>query len=214
MAGYYPIYLKLDGKKVVVVGGGEIAERKVATALECGAIITVVSPEYTNEIKTWGQEGRITIEQRPYADGDIAGCYMALVCTDDHGINQAAADEARKLGVLVNTADDVDNCDFIAPAIFKRGGLTLAVSTSGLSPAMARRVREELEEMFPPEYAELLSVLSQVRATLRGRGIRPDPEVWQQGIDEELKELVRQGELWAARERLTSFLVEKTVGKS
>jgi precorrin-2 dehydrogenase / sirohydrochlorin ferrochelatase len=213
-APYYPIFIKLDGKPCVVIGGGEVAERKVETLLDSGAVVRLISPEYSDKIRARGDEGSITIEQRPYEPGDIDGAYMALVCTDDHEINQAAADEARRLGVLVNTADDVDNCDFIAPAILQRGDLIVAISTGGLSPAMARRVREELEEMFPPDYGDLLTVLSEVRTAVRGQGLRPDPEVWQQGIDSELREMVRRGELQAAQQRLTRFLKEHTSIKS
>ncbi len=203
---YYPIFLTITGKRCVVIGGGKIAEGKVDKLLECGAVVTVVSPAMTDKMTERANRNEFTYIKRTYEKGDIKGVYLALVATDDNNVNQAAADEARELGVLVNTADDVKNCDFIAPAIVQRGDLTIAVSTAGRSPAMARRVREELEEIFTAEYADLLTVLAEARIIVRRKGLRPDPDEWQRAIDDELKSLVRRGELEAAKDRLVSTL--------
>ncbi|MSQ14596.1 MAG: bifunctional precorrin-2 dehydrogenase/sirohydrochlorin ferrochelatase [Dehalococcoidia bacterium] len=207
---YYPVFLSITGKRCVVIGGGKIAEGKVDKLLECGATVTVVSPVLTRKMKERSNKNEFTHLERTYQKGDIAGAYLALVATDDNKVNQSAADEARELGILVNTADDVKNCDFIAPAIVQRGDLTIAVSTAGRSPAMARRVREELEELFTPDYADLLTVLGDARTALRKSGLRPDAEEWQKAIDSELKSMVRRGELEAAKDRLVSTLEKHT----
>lgn len=214
MDAYYPIFLNISGKRVVVVGGGKIAEGKVDKLMDCGAKITVISPVLTNKLRERASKGEVTYIPREYQDGDLTGAYMALVATDDNAVNQTAADEARDRGILVNTADDVKNCDFIAPAIVQRGDLTIAISTAGRSPAMARRMREELEQLFTEEYADLLTVLSQARTIVRRNGLRPDPEVWQEAIDDELKAMVRRGELSAAKDRLVATLAEKTATPS
>lgn len=214
MDAYYPIFLNVSGKRVVVVGGGKIAEGKVDKLMDCGSKITLISPVLTNKLRERASKGEVTYIAREYQDGDLADAYMALVATDDNAVNQAAADEARDRGILVNTADDVKNCDFIAPAIVQRGDLTIAISTAGRSPAMARRIREELEQLFTQEYADLLTVLSQARAIVRRNGLRPDPEVWQEAIDDELKAMVRRGELSAAKDRLVATLAEKTATPS
>ncbi len=206
MEVYYPIFLSIKGKRCVVIGGGKIAEGKVDKLLDCDAIVTVISPELTDKMRERATRNEFTYIPRVYEKGDIKGSYLALVATDDRKVNQTAADEARELGILVNTADDVKNCDFIAPAIVQRGDLTIAISTAGRSPAMARRVREELQELFTDEYANLLTVLAEARAIIRGNGMRPDPEEWQRAIDDELRSLVRRGELEAAKDRLVSTL--------
>ncbi len=211
---YYPIFLSITGKRCVVIGGGKIAEGKVDKLLECGAKVTVVSPNLTRKMKDRANKNEFAHVERAYQKGDIEGAYLALVATDDNKVNQSAADEARELGILVNTADDVKNCDFIAPAIVQRGDLTIAVSTAGRSPAMARRVREELEELFTPDYADLLTVLGDARTALRKSGLRPDPEEWQKAIDSEPKSMVRRGELEAAKDRLVSTLEKHTQATS
>lgn len=209
MPTYYPVFLKLDGREAVIIGGGEVAERKVALLLACGARVTIVSPEVTGAIQRWAQEGRIRLEQRLYRPGDLTPAYLAIAATDDNRVNQAVMEEARSRGVLLNVVDDAEKCDFIAPAVVQRGDLVVAVSTGGKSPAMARRMREELEQLLTPEYGDLLEVLAQVRSQVRKLHLRPSPEYWQACIDEELKGLVRRGELEAAKARLLRMLQQE-----
>ncbi|MBI4496573.1 MAG: bifunctional precorrin-2 dehydrogenase/sirohydrochlorin ferrochelatase [Chloroflexi bacterium] len=208
MPQYYPAFLDLQGKPVVIIGGGEVCEGKIPNLLECGATITLVAPAVTERIREWAHTGQITWIPREYQAGDLANAWIAVVGTDDPAVNQRAADEARARRILVNTVDDVKNCDFIAPAVVRRGELVLAISTGGGSPAMARYLREELQRTFPPEYAQLLQVLSDARTEVRRRGLRPSPERWQECIDDELKALVRAGALEEATARLVRMLSE------
>ena len=137
----------------------------------------------------------------------MAGVYLAIVATDDNAVNRQAASEAQRERVLVNTVDDVAYCDFIAPAVVHQGDLTLAISTNGKSPAMARLVREELQAFLTSDYSDLLNVLEHVRGRLRRQNVRVSPDCWQEHIDDELKAMVRRGELRQAEEHLLADLV-------
>lgn len=210
MPRYYPVFLDLQGKQAVVIGGGEIAERKIHGLVPCGARITLVSPELTPELERLAAEGTVTVHRRTYQPGDMKGAAIAVVGTDDPEVNHQAAEEARREGVLVNTVDDVAYCDYIAPALVQRGDLTVAISTHGKSPAMARRMREELERLITNEYADLLQVLENVRARLRRERVYPSPDCWQEHIDDGLRAMVRRGELEQAQERLARDLTRAT----
>ena len=206
---YYPVYLDLRGKPTVVLGGGMVAERKVTGLLAAGAAVTVISPKITEELARLERTGAIRVMRRPYSSGDMDGAYMAIASTDDVAINRTAAEEARRAGALVNTVDDVAYCDFIAPAVVRQGDVTVAISTNGKSPAMARFVREELEAFLTPDYADLLTVLERVRGKLRTAGVQVDPECWHAHIDGEFRSLVRRGAVDQAEARLLAALTGK-----
>lgn len=210
MSRYYPAFLDLRDKPVVVIGGGEVAERKVAALLPTGAKVTVISP-----VLSAGLQGLdIEVRQRPYVVGDLRGAYLAVIATDDTDLNRIAAEEARAERVLVNTVDDIDYCDFIAPAVVQHGDITLAVSTNGKSPAFARFLREQLESFLTPEYGDLLEVLEKVRKELRRRKVRVPAEYWQEHIDDDLRDLVRNGRLDEAQQRLLRGLTDDAVTAS
>jgi precorrin-2 dehydrogenase/sirohydrochlorin ferrochelatase len=163
----YPICLiGLHERSAVVVGGGRVAARKVYGLLAAGARVTVISPDVLPELQTLGQAGRVQIIQRPYQEGDLAGAFLAVVATDDTSVNQAAWQEAMRYGCLVNVVDDPTRSDFIVPAVLRRGELTIAVSTGGASPALARHLRQQLEAWIGPEYGELAELLAELRPTL------------------------------------------------
>lgn len=206
MKQYYATFLDLDKKPVTVIGAGHEAEGKVRQLLPTGAIVTLISPEATPQVQQWVAEGKLTWLKRNYQPGDMDGAHIAIVGTDDHEVNHIAANEARSKRVLVNTVDDVDYCDFIAPAIIKQGDLTVAISTNGGSPAMARYMREMMQQLLQPWYADMLSVLSEARTIVRGKGKRPDTEYWQDCIDDTFKGMVQQGQLEAAQLRLVEML--------
>lgn len=207
MSRYYPAFLDLRDKPVVVIGGGEVAERKVAALLPTGAKVTVISPVLTSGLRGLDVE----VRQRPYVVGDLRGAYLAVIATDDTDLNRIAAEEARAERVLVNTVDDIDYCDFIAPAVVQQGDITLAVSTNGKSPAFARFLREQLESFLTPEYGDLLEVLEKVRKELRRRKVRVPAEYWQEHIDDDLRDLVRNGRLDEAQQRLLRGLTDDAV---
>jgi precorrin-2 dehydrogenase / sirohydrochlorin ferrochelatase len=207
MTPYYPVCLDLRDRPCVVIGGGAVAARKVEGLLECGARVTVVAPALVPRLQSLLDEGRIEARQRPYAKGDLAGVALAIAATDERAVNARVAAEARARGVWLNAADDPERCDFILPAVIRRGDLQIAVSTGGRSPALARRVREDLERLLPPEYADLLPLLADVRAELRQEGIDVPPERWQSALDDYVLARLRAGDLAGARERLRAGLV-------
>jgi siroheme synthase-like protein len=166
---FYPVYLNLKGKRVVVIGGGEIAERKVESLLETGASITVVSPKVTPRLTTLSKENRIELLKRVYRPDDCSGAALVLSATDDQQVSTAVWNEAQAAGALVNTADQPALCDFIMPAVVRRGALTIAISTGGTSPALAARLRSRLSRMVGPEYERLLDLLARARPEIRRR---------------------------------------------
>ncbi len=166
---FYPVFLNLQGKRVVVIGGGRVAERKVASLVETGARITVVSPQVTPRLDLLGEAERIEVQKRSYVQGDCRDAALVLSATDDVEVSRAVWDEATRQGIPVNTADQPDLCDFIMPAVVRRGDLTIAVSTGGTSPALAARLRQDLSQKLGSEYAQLLDLLRRARPDIRRR---------------------------------------------
>ncbi len=167
--GYLPIFLDVRGRRCVVVGGGEVAERKIASLLEAGAEVVVISPDATAAIANWTAAKRIARFARAYQPGDIADAALVFAATDDAELHRTIAVEARAAGILINVADEPELCTFIAPAVVSRGALQIAISTSGAVPAFAARIRREIEEQFGAEYAITLEILRAARKWLRTR---------------------------------------------
>jgi siroheme synthase-like protein len=166
---FYPVYLNLEGKRVVVIGGGEVAERKAESLLDAGASVTVISPDVTPRLASLATAKRIELKRRRYVRGDCAGAALILSATDDPEVSRAVWEEARAAEIPVNTADQPALCDFIMPAVVRRGDLTIAISTGGTSPALAARLKEELSRIFGPEYELLLELLAEVRPEIQQR---------------------------------------------
>jgi precorrin-2 dehydrogenase/sirohydrochlorin ferrochelatase len=160
---YYPIFLDLQTRPCLVVGGGEVAERKVQSLLQAGGQVTVISPALTPQLQSWTAERRIAAYLRSYETEDLNGFTLVFAATDDEALQRRIAAEAQEAGVLVNVVDRPALCSFVVPAMVSRGDLTLAVSTSGTSPALARNIRRTLEQQFGVEYALTLQVLARVR---------------------------------------------------
>ena len=204
---YYPAFLNIRGKRCAVIGGGEVALRKVRALLECGAEVTVISPTLHPNLAQLAEARKISPIYREFEPGDLAGVIIAIAATDARETNQRVVDEAREQGVLVNVVDDPERSDFIIPSFFRRGDLTIAVSTAGLSPALARKIRTRLEGIFGEELALLLSIVTDVRSALKERGIRIGADVWQEALDlDSLIGLVRAGQLEEARALLLGKL--------
>jgi len=202
----YPVVLDLTGRPCLVVGGGTVALRKVAGLVEAGARVTVVSPSLTPALLRLAAEAPLRWQPREYAQGDAAGFTLVMVATDDRAVNAAVAAECRERGIWVNCADDPARCDFVLPSVLHRGAVTVAVSTGGRSPTMARLVREELDALLPREVAPLTEVMADVRRALREVGVSLDAERWQQALDGELRSLVAAGRTTEARARLRERL--------
>jgi len=168
---YYPICLRIADRPCLVIGGGPIAEQKVRSLLAADANVTVVSPALTPGLAAWARTGRIAHVPRDYRRGDLAGATLVYAATDDEDLHAQVARDAQDAGILVNVVDRPHLCDFIVPSILAQGDLLVAVSTSGASPALATRIRRDLEASFGPEYAIALTVLRRLREQLGERGV-------------------------------------------
>lgn len=160
MNNYYPAFINLCGKKCVVVGGGKVAERKVASLLSTGADVMVISPVLTDTIEKHKKRGRIRHIRRNYRSGDLKGAFLVIAATSDERINRKVSDDAP---CLVNVADKPEMANFIVPSVVNRGPMTIAVSTSGASPAIARAVRKELELLYNKDFGQFLDFLKKLR---------------------------------------------------
>jgi uroporphyrin-III C-methyltransferase/precorrin-2 dehydrogenase/sirohydrochlorin ferrochelatase len=165
-----PIFVDLTGKKVVVIGGGKVAERKIAALVESGARVTVVSPDITDLVVRWSDTGRVALERRPYRRGDLRGARLAYAATSDPVVNREVRAEADAEGIWLNVIDKPDLCDFISPAIVRRGHLTIAISTNGRCPGLSRQIRQELEQRFGPEFAQEVERLGELRDRAKAAG--------------------------------------------
>ena len=203
----YPIFVETKGRRVIVIGGGHVAAEKVRGLLNAEADITVVSPELLPELQEHKASGRIGHTDREYRESDLDDGYeFIMVATDDGMINAEVAAAGKKRGIWVNAADDPRNCDFILPAVVRKGKITLAASTSGTSPALARRLREELEAYLTEDMPALADLLAEVRQEVRRRGMKIESDTWQRAIDERLRVLLAQRRYEAAREHLVEGL--------
>lgn len=200
---YYPVYLSLAERLVVVKGGGPVAERRVAGLLRCGARVRVVAAELTPELARQADSGEIEHLERSYRTGDLEGAALALAEPGEPASDAAFFAEAERRGIFANVEDDLEHCSFIMPALVRRGDLVVAISTSGRAPALAVRLRERLERELGPEYGALLELAGRLRAPL-ARAV-PDFEErrrrWYELVDSEVLLLFREGRAAEARER-------------
>ena len=160
---FYPAFIDLENRPVLVVGGGIVAERKVETLLETGALVTVVSPQITEQLDAYSQSNRITVRQRGFIPSDVDGVSLVISATDDPTTQTEVAAIAASKNILVNTVDKPELCSFIVPAILRRGDITIAVSTSGRSPSLAAELRARLDLVLTDEFARTAKVLGTVR---------------------------------------------------
>lgn len=207
-ATFYPLFLKVKGKRCVVIGGGEVALRKTRALLEYGANIEVVSPALDAELRQLASDGIIRVSNREFQPSDLEGALIAIAATDDLAINKRVTVEARQRGTLVNVVDNPELCDFIVPSGIRRGDLAIAISTGGKSPALSRKLRMKLETLFGEEYAVLADVVAEVRSELKARGKTVSSDRWQQALDlDRLVGLVKNGQKEEARSSLLKGLI-------
>jgi precorrin-2 dehydrogenase len=208
--GYYPVFLEMKDRRCVVIGGGAVAERKVEGLVAAGANVTVISPGMTDGLKELLKQDAIRHVAREYQASDRAGYDLVFVATDNSEINAAVFSEARSLRIWVNSADDPDHCDFILPAVIRRGDLTVAVSTGGASPAVTRAIREELDEYFTADYARFIQIAGEVRRELREKSVSPPASAWNRALQGDFRRLIKEGRLVQAKELLLERLGAKS----
>ena len=172
---YYPVYIDISKSKCVVVGGGEVAERKVERLLECDAGVVVVGSELTPKLEAMKNDGRISHIPDNYQNGYIEGARLVIGATDSDEVNKRIYRDSRERGILVNIVDDPAKCDFIVPSVFQQGDLSIAISTGGKSPSLARNLRKELEQRYGHEYKILLNIMGNIREEVIARG-KPSEE--------------------------------------
>lgn len=170
----FPMFLKLSARPCLVVGAGSVAESKIASLLEADALVRVVAPDATPQIRSWAQSGKIEWRQRPFQPDDLEKTFLVVAATSSAQLHEQIFEEATRRGVLCNIVDVSTLCDFYYPAVVQRGALQIAISTSGQSPALAQRLRMVLEDQFGPEYEAWLEHLGEARDKLQLEPLDPD----------------------------------------
>jgi siroheme synthase-like protein len=160
---YYPIYIDIEDRSVVIVGGGNVCARKAETMMKYGARVTVVSPTFTDEIEQWAANGSLQLRRKHYEPDDLDGAKLVIASTDVQQVNEQVAADCRARNIPVNVVDVTPLCEFIVPAIIEKGSIQIAVSTGGKSPAVARTLKEDLQRLVGPEYTEMNDVLGTLR---------------------------------------------------
>lgn len=211
MPEYYPVYLNLAGKPCVILGGGAIAQGKIAALRDAGALITVISPQATDGIKRAAQRGQLTLRLREYQPGDLQDAFIAVAATNVWHVNRQIYEEAEARGVLLNVVDDPDQCTFIAPSIVRRDPVTLAISTGGASPALARKMRETLANAPALKWADLAGALGRARRIIKEQRAVIDPARWQCVITDDLLQLAQAGQDDAAVDIILTQLQDATI---
>lgn len=203
----FPIGLNLNEKRCVVLGGGQVAERRIHALLECGARVKVISPTLTPRLARWAKTAKLTHVARRYRYGDLKHAFLCIAATSDRAVNKQVWREGKANGVLVNTVDDMAHSNFIVPAILKRGDLTIAISTGGTSPALAARIKEELAAQFGREYQDLLQILRDVRPRLKVEMDHAKRRRFADAVfDSDIWSLLKKGQRVAAQERVKEIL--------
>jgi siroheme synthase-like protein len=197
---YYPLFLNLKGRPVVVIGGGAVAERKTASLLRTGAAITIISPSLTPRLARWEAEKRIIVHHRPYRRGDLGSAALAFAATDQPSVNEAVAREGRRKQIPFNLADRSDSDGFIVPAVFSKGGMTIAVSSGGKSPALAKRIRDYVKDNLHSEEQRWVELLAQIKRILISKKVSPPKrrEILNRLAESDGAILYRKGEIQAA----------------
>lgn len=192
---FYPIFVQLEGKKVVVVGGGNVAHRKVLALLECGAAIYLAGRELVSELEQMVEKKEIHFLGHEFKDEYLNNAFMIIAATDDKDLNHHISTCAREKGVWVNAVDQPPDCDFIVPSILKRGDLQIAISTSGKSPALARKIRKSLEAQFGQEYETFLAMMGRLRKMVLSLGLpqEENSRIFQKIVDADFLENISDG---------------------
>jgi precorrin-2 dehydrogenase/sirohydrochlorin ferrochelatase len=205
---YYPIYLDIKDKDCLVIGGGSVGTRKVETLLECGAKVTVVSIDASEKLKKLSNSGAIQLKKRAFQTTDLDGVFLVIGATDDEDLNVRIHEAAERRRVLCNIADRPEACNFILPSIVSRGDLIIAISTSGKSPALAKKLRKQLEAQFGSEYAGYLNLMGAIRKKLLSKDHGPEAHkhLFEQLIETDLVQMLKNADTDAINTLLLDVL--------
>jgi precorrin-2 dehydrogenase/sirohydrochlorin ferrochelatase len=192
---YYPVHLDIQNRNCLVVGGGGVGTRKVVTLLNCGANVTVVSPEISEQLRELAESPSLTLKQRPYQSEDLEGMFLVIGATDDEMLNGQISRDAEQRCTLCNIADRPEKCNFILPSIVQRDDLVITISTSGRSPALAKKLRKSLEARFGEEYGVFLRLMGGIRKKLLSQSHEPEAHkpIFERLINSDLTVLIREG---------------------
>ena len=194
---YYPVNLDIRSRNCLVVGGGSVGTRKANTLLQCGAVVTVVGPAISKKLQALGGQKDLFIKSRGYRTSDLDGMFLVIGATDNEDLNRRISQDAGQRNILCNIADQPERCNFILPAVIRRGDLVIGISTSGHSPAMSKHLRKVLEKQFGEEYADFLKLMGAIRHQLLNQSRAPASHkvVFEELIRSELLDLVRDNRL-------------------
>jgi precorrin-2 dehydrogenase/sirohydrochlorin ferrochelatase len=205
---YYPIHLDIQNRSCLVVGGGGVGTRKVMALLKCGARVTVVSPVISERLQNLAETAPLTLKPRPYRTADLEGVFLVIGATDDEALNRQISRDAENRNILCNIADRPEVCNFILPSIVQRKDLVITISTSGQSPALAKKMRKTLEGQFGDEYGELLQLMGAIRKKLLRQAHEPEAHkpLFEQLINSDLSAMIRESKTEAINALLFKIL--------
>jgi precorrin-2 dehydrogenase/sirohydrochlorin ferrochelatase len=211
---YYPILVNLRGQKVVVVGGGKVAERKIETLLQGEAAVGLVSRDLSERLRQYVEAGKVAYLGETFVDSHLEGAFMVIAATDDPELNRRVSLVAKRQNLLVNAVDQPEDCNFIVPSILQRGDLIIAVSTSGKSPALARKIRQELEATFGDGYQSLLVMMGRLRKEVLSLRLSSEQNkaIFQKLVDSGLLKAVEKGN-WDEAAAVLSKALDRTVSR-
>jgi precorrin-2 dehydrogenase/sirohydrochlorin ferrochelatase len=204
---YYPIFLDLKGKEILVVGGGQVAERKIKALLDCGAEIKIVSSKITDSLNKVVEDYGLRYFKEEFRENYLEGVFLVIAATDDRDLNHKISKIAKKKGLLINAVDQPPDCNFIVPSIVKKGDLQIAISTSGKSPALAQKLRKQIDKQFGNEYKYFLVLMGCLRKEILAKGLsqKENRRIFHEIVESDILDAL-------AREDLEQ--VESTLGRS
>ena len=205
---FYPVCIELEGKTALVVGGGRVAQRKVETLMKFGASIQIVSRELTNKLKELVESKEIHHIGEEFRDEHLDGAFLVIAATDDERLNRKISESAQKRHLLINAVDQPSDCNFIVPSIVNRGDLLIAISTSGKSPALAKKLRKELEVQFGGEYETFLTLMGCLREEILSMGLSQDEKsrIFNAIVDSDILQSLAQGDMAGVESTLKRIL--------
>lgn len=209
MKKYYPAFVDIEDQPCLVVGGGAIAAEKAGSLLDCGAVVTVISPDLTEALRGRADRGELRWIARRYEPGDVRGFMLVICAAGSAEANEQVYGDAEKEGIMANVVDVPELCRYIVPSIVRQGDLCIAISTGGKSPALAKKIRGQLEGAFGTEYAVLLDLLGAYRPRMKARhpeDIDTRARLWKSLVDSDLLDLIRAGRAEEARDRVESCI--------